>query len=746
MAFPQVAAEISSDEPTNTTTHTVDMPSGSGGTLLTLLGFDARPIVSGQIPDNWAGNINTAASGDQCALRAYTLPGGAGGASQTITTDAGQCSGHHTMRLDGAAAFEVAVFQGTTGSSFDPPSLDPSWATEDVLWIPVTVNDDGTVTITGFPTNYVGTGQVNAGDAADGVTLGWARRELAAASEDPGAFTGSGTVPFCTALVAVRPVSPVSFVAAGAKSAGSATATSIAYPGSIAAGQMILAGRSGWRSDIAMANESGWTNTSELGGGTGTAVDAHTTKIRVDRKEAAGSESGSVTFDQSGSTNPGCLGMMVNYAKSPSTATWDVAQTTGDDSGHAANRSATGSGNIAFAPGDVLVAFVATDTDTNLAGFSAPALTASGITFGSTTRRSPASAGVTTGDDGNIEIFEATVTAGTGTVAPTLVFTTSTSQCGPVSFVRLRAVSGLSATIGQATETDTAQPIAKSKIKALGQAAETDTGQPVNGLRARLLGQASEVDTATSIGHSRARTLGQTTETSTAQTVTKLKLKTIGQPSEADTAGGLTYSHARTLGQPSETNLAQPVGRLKMRSLGQAVETSTALPVAESKRSVIGQAIEADVAQPVIFNVAGVIGRATETSTAFSVTESKLRALSQAVEASAAGTMQRSKIGALQPALEADQALPVTGSRVLLVGQASEVSSAGLLLISKTLVLGQVIEISTAFPVTAPDLPAAAVLLDVGELNELTTVGQLEQRLVVVELVQLWFFGELEGG
>jgi hypothetical protein len=474
MAFPTVTAEISSDETTNTTTHTVDMPSGSGGTLLTILGFDARPIVSGQIPDNWASNVNTAHSGDLCALRAYTLPGGAGGASQTITTDAGQCSGHHTMRLDGAAAFEAAVFQGTTGSSFDPPSLDPSWATEDVLWIPVSVNDDGTITITGFPTNYIGTGQVNAGDAADGVTLAWARRELNAASEDPGAFTASGTAAFCTALIAVRPVSPVAHVATGTKSAGSATATSIAYPGSIAAGQMILAFRSGWRSDITMADESGWTNTLELGGGTGTAIDAHTTKIRCDRREATGSESGSVTFDQSGSTNPGCLGIMVSYAKAPSTATWDVATATGDDAAHGANRSVTASSALSFQPGDVLVIGVATDTDANLASFGTLAVSASGITFSTPARRSPASAGVGTGDDGNVEVFEATVTAGSGTVAPTVSFNTTTNQCGPAGFVRLRALSGTDLEPDDAAQAQAAEEPSLTQTHVL---AAADAGQ-----------------------------------------------------------------------------------------------------------------------------------------------------------------------------------------------------------------------------------------------------------------------------
>ena len=43
-------------------------------------------------------------------------------------------------------------------------------------------------------------------------------------------------------------------------------------------------------------------------------------------------------------------------------------------------------------------------------------------------------------------MFDATVTAGTATVAPVLAFTTTTTQCGPATFVRLRAAPSATAT------------------------------------------------------------------------------------------------------------------------------------------------------------------------------------------------------------------------------------------------------------------------------------------------------------
>ncbi len=188
-----------------------------------------------------------------------------------------------------------------------------------------------------------------------------------------------------------------------------------------------------------MLDESGWTNLCELGGGTGSSADAHTTKIRVDWKEAVGGESGSVVFDQSGAS--GAQGMMERYTKGAGT-TWDIATATGTDDTHGLNRSVTASSSLDFAPGDVLVAFAATDTDTT-PGVSGTSFNIPGATWGGTTVRT-ASAGVTTGLDGGIYMFECTIQAGsaTVTVAPTLNFNTTVNQCGPIAFVRLREVSG----------------------------------------------------------------------------------------------------------------------------------------------------------------------------------------------------------------------------------------------------------------------------------------------------------------
>lgn len=471
MTAPAVAAEASSTQDTNTTTHTVSMPSGSGGRLVAVVAFDGRPSVTGgTMFDNWVQLVNTAHSGDLSAVRVYYIddPGTLGG-SQTLTTAVAECSAHHVWRVTGAAsaAPEAAIFQGNVDTSLDPPSLNPTaWDVEDTLWLALSSSDDGSSTVTGFPSSYSGTGQVNADSSADGVTLGYAVRANATASEDPGAFTISSAEAFCTVTVGIRPAPLVGHVATGTK-AGTGTSTqALAYPAGVSAGRLAIACRNAWQNAVTTASESGWLNhTDLLGGLVGTnTTDSHQGRVAVDTRELDGSESGSVTFDQGGTAN-GVIGLIMLYEKLAG-ATWDVAVVTGDDATHAANRSAAASGSVSLQPGDVVVVVAAVDTDTSLATFSGPAITASGITFGTTTRRT-SGAGVGTGNDGNIEVFDATVTAGTGTTAPTLAFTTGTSQCGPVAFLRLRAQTSINLLVDDAAHAQSTDGVALTQVHAV---------------------------------------------------------------------------------------------------------------------------------------------------------------------------------------------------------------------------------------------------------------------------------------
>lgn len=226
------------------------------------------------------------------------------------------------------------------------------------------------------------------------------------------------------------------FGAIGTKQTTGTTTVAVAYPSGVSAAHVAVAWRCGWTAaNVTMDAETGWTRRGSKEGGTGSAADSHTTEISCDTLELVGSESGSVTFDN-GASAGGVVGVMIRYSKTG--GSWQYAFSSGTDDTHGTDRSVTATTSIALAPGDIISIGIGVDTDDAL-GETSPAISASGITFNTPTRRGSNSAGSTSGVDGNIVTYEATVTAGSGTVAITFSFTTSVSQCGPIGFLRLRA-------------------------------------------------------------------------------------------------------------------------------------------------------------------------------------------------------------------------------------------------------------------------------------------------------------------
>ena len=225
----------------------------------------------------------------------------------------------------------------------------------------------------------------------------------------------------------------VTHQATGSRSAGGTTTVAPSYPAGVSAGRLAIASRVIKPQTATGTAEAGWTQQVTATGGTGTTgADVGQTRVVVDTLVLTGGESGSVTFDNASTPNSS-HGVIQIYTKTDDA--WSIAATSGSDTTHGTGRSATGAA-ISLAPGDVVVAVVASDTD-DATAWTSPAITASGITFGSTTERLGAG-GVTTGNDCGLSIFEATVSSGTASAAPTLTLSGNINNCGPVAFIRLR--------------------------------------------------------------------------------------------------------------------------------------------------------------------------------------------------------------------------------------------------------------------------------------------------------------------
>lgn len=193
----------------------------------------------------------------------------------------------------------------------------------------------------------------------------------------------------------------------------------------------------------------------------------------------------------------------------------------------------------------------------------------------------------------------------------------------------------LSAVIGQALEADTAQPVSWApKRRLVGQATETDLAQAIVRSKLRALGQAIETDTAGAVAGRKTRAVGQAVETDIAQALTKAKRKALGQATETDLSQAITARKTRAIGQASEADSAQPVTATgnKIIAVGQAVETDTAQALARIKRRAIAQVAEMDTAQLVAPLKRRLIGQAVETDAALGIARVKRFLLGQAIE------------------------------------------------------------------------------------------------------------------
>jgi len=121
-------------------------------------------------------------------------------------------------------------------SNDDPPSLTPSWGLDDTLFLACRCADGGTMQSTAYPTNYtLGQSTQGAGGGGSGASGSVCGRQVAAATEDPGAFTNPSS-PSSIYTVAVKP--------AAAGGGGGRIMSSLAYHGGLV-GSGGIAGQGG---------------------------------------------------------------------------------------------------------------------------------------------------------------------------------------------------------------------------------------------------------------------------------------------------------------------------------------------------------------------------------------------------------------------------------------------------------------------------------------------------------------------
>jgi len=186
MTFPVVQATNTSVEATAVSAHDVSLPASisAGQLLLAILG-NADVFTSMAAEAGWTEELDTTS----LAIESRIADGGEGATVQ-FDSAASTTSGHNSYRISGAHGDVEVAAQFSVNN---PPSLTPSWGSADTLWIAGVVTSDllGSVDVTAAPASY--SGLIKTDEVTHGlggkfrVATAW--RQLAAASENPGAFT-----------------------------------------------------------------------------------------------------------------------------------------------------------------------------------------------------------------------------------------------------------------------------------------------------------------------------------------------------------------------------------------------------------------------------------------------------------------------------------------------------------------------------------------------------------------------------
>lgn len=221
MAFPVVETTNQGHQNTSLeTSHTVTLPAtiAAGDLLIVLFAFKPGTANEATFPAGWTQffDVESVSGSAVKMVGAWRDADGAEGASITVTTSESTRMAFASYRISGAddpatnpPEAATAILNNTINP--DPPSLTPTGGSKEYLWLAAFTSSQGRITST-LPTNYTD----NVGDGSDTGTsahmgIGSGRRELHAASDDPGTFTttGVGTEETVSAAIAIYPA-PVS--------------------------------------------------------------------------------------------------------------------------------------------------------------------------------------------------------------------------------------------------------------------------------------------------------------------------------------------------------------------------------------------------------------------------------------------------------------------------------------------------------------------------------------------------------
>jgi hypothetical protein len=203
--FPQVATTNTSITSTASTNVVVSLPTGiqSGNLLIAMVSAyrgSGTTAVNLTWPAGWTEffeqDASTGTAPHLAVSGAWRQANGSDGTTVTVTSNVTVTAAHNAYRITGAADPTVQPPQSATipyttaSATIDPPSLTPTGGAKNYLWLAVAGWRDTALTATGNPGSYTDAIEANSGGTSPaGTRLRSLRRQINAATQNPGAFT-----------------------------------------------------------------------------------------------------------------------------------------------------------------------------------------------------------------------------------------------------------------------------------------------------------------------------------------------------------------------------------------------------------------------------------------------------------------------------------------------------------------------------------------------------------------------------
>lgn len=205
-----------------------------------------------------------------------------------------------------------------------------------------------------------------------------------------------------------------------------------------AAGDLaILQVLSGHSNDSVPSTPSGWSLVASFSGGGGTfGASAGPRRLTWFARILVGGDGNPTTAIPSGSSGSVIAGRIINLTRTAGTG-WRWAASIGPDTTSGTGFSVTGGTALTWKSGDF--AILGYGVASNADSYTAEAISATGITFGTVTER--ADAAIATGNGVTSALATCSVSSGTATQAPTVTATLASASTGIAGVLRIREAS-----------------------------------------------------------------------------------------------------------------------------------------------------------------------------------------------------------------------------------------------------------------------------------------------------------------